>query len=88
MPPPLLVFASDDNSDCPCDVLTLIFLLYVIALYFFCKLEQTPLAKEAQKVLYKTLRAERAAKLRILTVFLVLKLMFLYWFEYFLFIYW
>ena len=56
--------------------------------YFFCKLEQTALAMEAQKVSYKTLRLERAAKLRILTVLLVLKLMFLYWFEYFLFIYW
>ena len=38
-------------------------LLYSIALlwYLFNKLEETPLAKEAQKSLYKTLRAERAA---------------------------
>ena len=47
------------------------------------KLEQAPLAWEAQKVLYKnifdkSLRAERAAKLRILIVSVVLKLMFLY----------
>ena len=41
------------------------------------------LAKELQKLLYKTLRVECAENSRILIVWMVQKLMFSYWFEYF-----